>query len=230
MKSSLARQIALGFGATLVFLLGNAIVAYRNTLTIVANEQMVNHTHEVLTELERTLSTLKDAETGQRGYLLTGDQQYLEPYENAIAHVNQEIQLLRQLTADNPRQQQRIQILERSTRDRLALLQETIDLQRTQGSEAALQLVRTNRGKQIMDSIRQQVAAMQAEEQYLLAQRSQQSQASVNSTLLTFTLSTGFSLLLLGLVAYPFLFAVGAVYVRLVERTEGEFTELVDRR
>jgi len=201
MKSSLARQIALGFGATLVFLLGNAIVAYRNTLTIVANEQMVNHTHEVLTELERTLSTLKDAETGQRGYLLTGDQQYLEPYENAIAHVNQEIQLLRQLTADNPRQQQRIQILERSTRDRLALLQETIDLQRTQGSEAALQLVRTNRGKEIMDSIRQQVAAMQAEEQYLLAQRSQQSQASVNSTLLTFTLSTGFSLLLLGLVA-----------------------------
>ncbi len=79
--------------ALLIF---NAATSYRNTIKLIENEHWVSHTHQVLTELEATLSTLKDAETGQRGYLLTGEERYLEPYNSAIARINQQVAGLQQ--------------------------------------------------------------------------------------------------------------------------------------
>ena len=106
MKQSLTSQITAGIGMALALLILNAATSYRNTLKLLENERWVSHTHQVLTELEATLSTLKDAETGQRGYLLTGEERYLEPYHSAIARINQQVVELQQLTADNNRQQQ----------------------------------------------------------------------------------------------------------------------------
>ncbi|MEG5059347.1 CHASE3 domain-containing protein [Microcoleus sp. A2-C5] len=71
-NKSLTRQITAGIGMALGLLIFNAATSYRNTLKLVENERSVSHTHQVSTELEATLSTLKDAETGQRGYLLVG--------------------------------------------------------------------------------------------------------------------------------------------------------------
>jgi PAS domain S-box-containing protein len=202
MKRSLTRQINIGLGVALGLLAVNAAISYRNTLKLIENEQSVSHTHQVLAKLEQTISTLKDAETGQRGYLLTGKERYLEPYQSAIARVNQQVDDLRQLTADRPRQQQRIRDLEIAIATKLAELQQTINLRRSRGVEAALRVVQTDRGKSLMDGIRRQVADMEAEENQLLQQRSQESQASANYTLFTFSLATGLNLLLLGLVYY----------------------------
>lgn len=196
----LSRLINLGLGATLTFLVINAIVSYRNMVQLYENERWVSHTHQVLAELKETLSTLKDAETGQRGYLLTNNALYLEPYEAALTRINQQVNTLRQLTSDNPRQQQRIQTLDRSITTKLADLQRTISLKRTQGADAALQAVKTTRGKQIMDDLRRQVAEMEAEENQLLQQRSRVSRSSLGFTLLTFTLANVTGLLFLGLV------------------------------
>ena len=202
MKRALIRQITVGLAVALSLLVVNAAVSYRNILKLIENEQQVSHTHMVLATLEGTLSTLKDAQTGQRGYLLTGKERYLEPYYAAIKRVQQQVTTLRQLTADNQRQQQRIQALEQAIATQLAELRETIQLRQNQGLEAALKVVQTDRGKQIMDSIRRQVAVMAAEENQLLQQRAESSKASVTTTLLTFTLAIGLNGLLLLLLYY----------------------------
>jgi len=202
MNKSLTSQITAGIGMALALLIFNAATSYRNTLKLIENEGWVRHTHQVLTELEATLSTLKDAETGQRGYLLTGEERYLEPYHSAIARVNVQVVGLQQLTADNNQQQQRIRDLKIAIDSQLAELEETINLRREQNLEAALRLVKTDRGKQIMGDIRQQVAVMVAEENLLLQQRARESQASANLTILTFTVATVVDLLLMVLVYY----------------------------
>ena len=202
MNKSLTNQITAGIGLALALLIANTVVSYRNTQKIVENERWVSHTHQVLTELESTLSTLKDAETGQRGYLLTGEERYLEPYKSALAHVNERLTSLQQLTADNDAQQQKLGSLRIAIDSKLAELQETIELRRQQNLEAALQVVKSGRGKQIMGGIRQQVAAMTAIENRLLQARSRESQASVNAAMLTFTVATLANLLLMALVYY----------------------------
>ena len=202
MKQSLTPQITAGIGMVVALLIFNAATSYRNTLKLLENEHWVSHTHRVLTELEATLSTLKDAETGQRGYLLTGEERYLEPYYSARARINQQVVKLQQLTADNNRQQQRIRDLKIAINSKLAELEGTINLRRQQNLEAALREVKSGRGKQIMGGIRQQIAAMTAEETQLLQQRARESQASANLTILTFTLAALVNFLLMVLVYY----------------------------
>jgi PAS domain S-box-containing protein len=202
MKRSLARQITIGLGAALVLLVANAVVSYHNTLKLIENEQWVSHTYQVVGELEAVLSTLNDAETRQRGYLITGEEQYLEPYQTAISRANNQVNALQQLTRDNPRQQRRISTLRQAIAARVALLEQTVELRRVEGFEAAQHLVLTNRGKQIMDGIRQQIAEMEKEEYRLLQQRAQESHKSAQRTLLTFSIAALVNLLLLGLVYY----------------------------
>ncbi|MEG4815380.1 CHASE3 domain-containing protein [Microcoleus sp. K5-D4] len=202
MKQSLTRQITAGIGMVVALLIFNAATSYRNTLKLIENERWVSHTHQVLTELEATLSTLKDAETGQRGYLLTGEQRYLEPYYSAIARINQQVVGLRQLTADNKRQQQRLRDLEIAIDSKLAELEKTINLRRQQNLEAALRRVKSGRGKQIMGDIRQQIATMTAEETQLLQQRARESQTSATLTIVTFTVAALVNFLLMVVVYY----------------------------
>ncbi|MEG3858614.1 sensor histidine kinase [Microcoleus sp. herbarium12] len=201
MNKSLHSQITAGIGIALGLLIFNAATSYRNTLKLVENEAWVSHTHRVLTELEATLSTVKDAETGQRGYLLTGEERYLEPYHSAIARVNVQVARLQQLIVDK-QQQQRAGDLKIAIDSKLAELEETIVLRRQKNLEAAVQIVKSGRGKQIMGGIRQQVAIMTAEENLLLQQRARESQASANLTILTFTVAAVVDLLLLLLVYY----------------------------
>jgi PAS domain S-box-containing protein len=202
MKQSLTPQITAGIGMVVALLIFNAATSYRNTLKLVENEHWVSHTHRVLTELEATLSTLKDAETGQRGYLLTGEERYLEPYYSARARINQQVVGLQQLTVDNKRQQQRLRDLKIAIDSKLADLEGTLNLRRKQNLAAAVRQIKTGRGKQIMGDIRQQIATMTAEETQLLQQRARESKRSANLTILTFTVASLVNFLLMLLVYY----------------------------
>src|ERR1700743_2666734 len=92
----------------ILFVALNAWMAYRAVETLSHSEYWVAHTWQTLNSVERILSSLKDAETSDRGYLLTGDSAYLAPYNIAKANLPQELNELQRLTADNPEQQQRI--------------------------------------------------------------------------------------------------------------------------
>jgi CHASE3 domain sensor protein len=85
MKSSIFSKISIGFVTILTAVGVTGAILLQIPLRHSAASRWVEHTHKVLLELETTLSVVKDAETGQRGYLLTGDKRYLEPYQAAIA-------------------------------------------------------------------------------------------------------------------------------------------------
>ena len=154
----------LGVAAALAFFFLSGTVAFRNTRTLRDDNEKIVHSHAVITSLDEVLSTMQDAETGQRGFVLTGDEKYLEPYTNALMAVGPDIEALASLTQDNPTQQTRIPVLKRHIDAKLAELKATIDLRRDTGQHAALAVVGTDRGKVEMDAIRSQLRAMQQEE------------------------------------------------------------------
>lgn len=177
------RKLAAGFGLAGLTLLVIAVVSYRNTTAFVENDGWVTHTHQVRAELADLMSELTDAETGQRGYVITGLDDYLEPYQAALGTSKRTFDDLRKLTADNPHQQQRLSAIAPLIDTKLAELKETIDLRRSQGFDAALKVVLTNAGKVTMDRIRGLVAAADQEESDLLKERSEEAHASADLTL-----------------------------------------------
>ncbi|BAZ15208.1 multi-sensor hybrid histidine kinase [Calothrix sp. NIES-4071] len=146
----------------------------------------VKHTNKVLTELETTLSVMKDAETGQRGYLLTGDKSYLEPYNQATAKIDRYIEQLQELTRDNANQQRRIAILKPLITAKLSELKQTIEVRQKLGFNAASPIVLSGKGKRNMNEIRQMITEMQREEKNLLNRRTQQEEATSKATRKTF--------------------------------------------
>jgi methyl-accepting chemotaxis protein len=126
---------------------------------------------------------LKDAETGQRGYIITGVDSYLEPYQSALAAIKSTVENVRKLTADNPNQQRRLAALSPLIDAKLAELKQTIDLRRSEGFDAATKVVLSNVGKTAMDQIRGLVAEADHEEKDLLKVRSEEARASADSTM-----------------------------------------------
>ena len=167
---------ALAVAGALLFFLITGVIAYSNIQTLRSDTAQVVHTHEVITELGALLSAVQDAETGQRGFLLTGDARYLEPYQDALSRAGAGLDTIAGLTQDNARQRTNLRRLQPRVEAKFAELQQTIDLRRRGDVRAALQVVNTNRGKLEMDAIRSQIAAMGAEERRLRQDRLAQMQ------------------------------------------------------
>jgi methyl-accepting chemotaxis protein len=197
MKWLIGTKIATAFGLALVALSVVGAVAYDSTTKLIESAGWVTHTHEVINRLDELLSALKDAETGQRGYVITGEDRYLQPYEGARDVVAHKINDLRELTSDNPRQQQRLGELEPVAANKFAEMQEVIDARRGKGFALAAQDVLTDKGKNAMDSIRKLVDEMQGEEKGLLAKRSAEEKDRAHRTELTIVLGAVCSLVLL---------------------------------
>ena len=170
-KFGLDPVVAFSLAGAIAFFLISGFVAYFNLQTLRRNTESIVHSHEVIIALDELLSSTQDAETGQRGFLLTNNDRYLEPYNSALSSIPQRLGEIAQLTTDNPAQQRRIAVLKLHVEAKLAELKETIDLRRSQGAEAALAVVNSDRGKVEMDAVRAQLAAMSQEEASLRAQR-----------------------------------------------------------
>jgi CheY-like chemotaxis protein/signal transduction histidine kinase/CHASE3 domain sensor protein len=169
---------ALGVIAALLFFLISGAVSFSNVQVLKNDNEKLMHSHEVITTLDTLLSTMQDAETGQRGFLLTGNEKYLQPYEGARSKVNSELSAIATLTADNTNQQANLGQLKPHVEAKLAELKQTIDLHRTEGVSAALAVVNTDRGKLEMDAIRAQLAVMDQEEARLRVARLAEMQAA----------------------------------------------------
>ena len=173
----------LGLALSLVILAAVGGLCARDLLAVAEADRWQTHSYVVIEQLDRLLSALKDAETGQRGYLLTGEEKYLEPYQAALDEAQTNLANLKQLTLDNPRQQQRLALIEPLVQEKDAESKQAIELRRAQGLPAALAVVATDKGKALMDQIRQQVAAAQDEEQSLLQQRAAAKAARAGKTI-----------------------------------------------
>lgn len=157
-------NLYLGLAAVLVLFLASGLVAYLNTQSLNRNAELIASTHEILLTINDVLSLTKDAETGQRGYVITGDEKYLEPFSAALVRIDSRVEELQKLTRDIPDQRAHIAPLKAALEAKLRELDETIALRRAQGFEATRNLVMTDRGKAAMDAIRSEVNAMQQAE------------------------------------------------------------------
>jgi PAS domain S-box-containing protein len=177
-KSSLARpaggssSVVVGFALTCGVLVSSLWLTDRNTRQLAAAHGEVEHTHHVITGLELLLSTLKDAETGHRGFVISGEPDLLEPYDGALGRVWGELDEVQRLTADNSAQQERLAALRPRIDSALAEMMAAIDLRRSD-IEGARAVVHAERGKAQMDTVRTAVAELQSEERRLLADRAE---------------------------------------------------------
>jgi methyl-accepting chemotaxis protein len=179
---TVGRRLVTGFGLAGFTLLVIAFVSYRNIAGLIDNDGWVEHSNRVRLQLANLLSEMKDAETGQRGYLLTGVDSYLQPHDAAVQEIGGTFADIVRLTADNPRQQHRLASLSQVIDSKLAELKQTIDLRRTQNLDAALKIVLNNSGKIFMDQIRAIIADADQEEVDLLKQRAEEARASADMT------------------------------------------------
>lgn len=171
MNLTSGRKVAFALGAVALVLLASAWISYRNTRQLDDDARWVVHTHEVLEATETLLGTVVDAETGQRGFLLTGDNHFLEPYDQALENYAQELESLRTLTNDNIRQQVRIQQLAGLIEQRFAILAQLLKLHQEGDPEAVKKAIRVGEGKQVMDKIRVVFEEIAKDERLLLRDR-----------------------------------------------------------
>ena len=186
----------LSFALVLLLIAANAFVSYRSVLRVNSNNERVLKTTQVLTEMQAILSTMQDAEAGQRGYIITGKENYLEPYNRALNNIAQQQNELHNLI-EEPEIRRQIAPLDAQIKARLVALKETIALRRTRGFEAAQQRILSGAGKRKMDEIRRTLAQLEASERLLLEQHKQQAQQSVVLGELTFALALLLNLIFL---------------------------------
>ena len=164
------QRIAAILGApTIVLVVG--VVSYFSVQRARDARLLIGHTREVITATFATLSTLQDAETGQRGYVITGMTSYLAPYDRALASIGADTSRLRALLAGSPRQRQRLDTLSTLVSRKLDELAKTIDLRRAGHTAEAIAFVQSGAGKQSMDAIRNVLAAIAAEDHSVLEAR-----------------------------------------------------------
>lgn len=182
-------------GAATLALIVMAVAAAAGYVYQLRASAAVQHTVEVDGALARIYSTIQDAETGQRGFLLTGDESFLQPYTRAEGRITKRLASLRVLVADNERQVADVAELEALVTAKLAELQETIDLRRRGETARSNEVVGGGSGRSVMDAIRARVDQMEQREAELLAER----QATVSRVALAlWAVAAGLVALLVG--------------------------------
>ena len=158
-------------GICVLLLIATAVFTMRSLATVSAGNAWLVHTERVRLELGRILQFLTDIETAERGYIVSRDGHFLEPYEAALPTLPAELSRLKELIADNPAQQSAAARLERFAQERAVLARQAIVLAQGGDFDAARALVTTASGKRAMDAARNNVSQMQSEEERLLAIR-----------------------------------------------------------
>lgn len=164
-------KVTTGTGAALLAFAVIGVFSYHSAVQDDIDRGWVMHTQLVLEGISTVMGDMTDAETGQRGYILTGEEPYLQPYRRAQSQVSEDLRTIRVLTADNPVQQHNLDLLEPLITAKVAEMQGGIDIRTQQGLDAGAEAVKQSLGKRLMDSIRDLALAMKGEENRLLQQR-----------------------------------------------------------
>ncbi len=165
MKLSFKSNLRLGLGLSLLLLIFSSLASYVAIKNLIASADQVKHSNEVINGVDNIISTLKDAETGQRGYLLTGNRVFLEPYNGAKQQSNVFFNNVKVQTKDNPFQQKKLNELRTIIDSRLSIIDETIAIKKNGGNVDLSALID---GKYYMDNARRIIKEMQGEERRLL--------------------------------------------------------------
>ncbi|RFZ90073.1 PAS domain S-box protein [Mucilaginibacter conchicola] len=168
MINSFDRNLRLGYGFSIIVLITVSLVSWLTLNSLINSNRAVVHSSEVMQKLEQLLSTMKDAETGQRGYLLTGQLKYLQPFNGANKQAAYLAVEIRGLTADNPVQQKNLKEIESILRQRLNIFQQLVVKKQNSATILSDDL---EAGKAAMDALRNAVRKAEYDERILLKSR-----------------------------------------------------------
>ncbi|MCD6068528.1 MAG: histidine kinase [Bacteroidetes bacterium] len=174
MKMTLGQKILSGFIICGIILCGVAVFTFNNSEKFIASNAWVDHTNRVISELQQVQLSVVDAETGARGYVISGNDNFLEPYTNAKIKIFENLNNTKELTADNEAQQKRLEELEKEINRYTDYLTKLLEIRKTDPAKAS-SIVTSGEGKRITDSIRKIIAAAREVEQGLLRERKKES-------------------------------------------------------
>ncbi|HEY9662991.1 MAG TPA: CHASE3 domain-containing protein, partial [Allocoleopsis sp.] len=201
----LGQVVQIGFGSIFCVMVVLGVISKLTTLKLISSSEWVAHTYQVEASLTDIENLLVDAETGQRGYLLTQESQFLEPYNAASQDFDSTFEQLNRLIQDNPAQQERLSAVRQLAKQRMQGFADTIALAQDGKRQSAINIVSSGEGKQLMDEIRTKLVAMVEIEDALLKERqTQANQAALWSDLASIggTLTAiAFGLLVLGFIS-----------------------------
>jgi PAS domain S-box-containing protein len=189
LKQNLQAPLLIGASLAVAFIAANLALTLRNTKQLNEDNSWVAHTHEVMTGLANVMSLTTAAETGQRGFVITGEPEYLEPYHTAVAEIDSAVANVERLTSDNSRQQERLPDLRQRIADRLQALDRVIAVRKSDGIEGASAAILTGEGRRQMIALRHLVSEMIDHEQDLLRDRMQRSERTYKTAMFTGLLS-----------------------------------------
>ena len=195
-RKLIGRGALLGLLIALGIIGVNGFVAYQHTRALYNDADWVDHTHTVLHELEAIYSDLLDAESAQRGYNLTGDDAFRDPYRAVIGQIDDRIETLFSLTSDNPLQQERMNRLQQAVAVELASLKDKIALPPEPDGRPSQKLV-LNRGRRAMSDVRALIDEMEQTERTLLASRIEMTRESYHRAITSFAITSGLAAIIL---------------------------------
>ena len=173
------RNLLIGYGISLLLLIVSAVASYVSIHNLLFNSTMVNHTNEVIKNLDAITLAAKDGEAGQRGYLLTNDLRFLTPYKGAYARALTSVQKVKDLTADNAAQKEDVQRLKGLVDERFATLQSVID---NKTKTAQLSAEALEKGRSLMEELSTLIRQIEDKEQAMLVFRTQKLNKFASST------------------------------------------------
>jgi PAS domain S-box-containing protein len=183
-------SVIAGFAVLLAVLVGNGFLTRRQVGKQISTEGRLADSRRLMLELEKTESLLKDAETGQRGYLYTGDPSYLAPYNLAAMEIDSHFAELMRMSAENPPQQASVIELRAIEKVKMGELAQTIALYRAGKADEARGLVRSNYGLLTMERFRKVIDQLERQEGALESARAVQYQKTVGKTIASIYLAS----------------------------------------
>jgi signal transduction histidine kinase/DNA-binding response OmpR family regulator/CHASE3 domain sensor protein len=167
-RPGLLRNLQIGFGLSLLILIITSVASYSSISNLLDGSQWVDHTDSVIIKLDNTLSVLRDAEAGPRGYLLTGDTTYLASFNTATDRIDILLDSIQEMTSDNPVQQKNIEDLRAVIFKPLVLIGQVIDQKKANNIYS---LEDFQKAREYMKDVRQAIQQMEMEERRLMAER-----------------------------------------------------------
>jgi methyl-accepting chemotaxis protein len=202
MKWTIRRQLGLSLGAIALLVAINTGLLFTTKMAEVEARNVLVVSRDILQQTSHLFSSLQDAELGQRGYLLSGDEAYLAPHRTGTAEAAPTLAQLETLTQDNPTQRRLLEKLADLMQLQFASLAETIELRTQSGLEPALERVREGRGKAQMDDIRAVIADLRKEEERRLALAVADFEQASQTTVVSMLALTALLFGIIGLVAW----------------------------
>ena len=201
-KSLLTWPTFFGLLPIVIAIVVSGYITYRYNLSVTEIRSEVEHSLTVTTAIDDVLIDLQDLETGQRGYLITGDEAYLEPFEAARSRFETDLKDLRSMVFDDSEYDRLINSISELADAKLKELDQTITERREKGFDAAQAIVRNNEGKTTMDKIRDLVSDLRSTEAERLKQQTEEMRHTENRVVLIVVLTVALGVVgrLLGLV------------------------------